>query len=70
MSYKSTGRGNVVLEDALIPEPGDGEVRVKAVRSLIRLGAHNRHDADLCTIHRVPNVRTFALNLRHGSLAS
>jgi len=36
---KPPGRGNVVLEDAPIPEPGYGEVRVKAVRSLISRGS-------------------------------
>ena len=36
---KPPGRGNVVLEDAPIPEPGFGEVRVKAVRSLISRGS-------------------------------
>ena len=36
---KPAGRGNVVLEDAPIPEPGYGEVRVKAVRSLISRGS-------------------------------
>ena len=36
---KPEGRGNVVLEDAPIPEPGPGEVRVKAVRSLISRGS-------------------------------
>jgi len=36
---KPRGRGNVVIEDAPIPEPGPGEVRVKAVRSLISRGS-------------------------------
>ena len=36
---KPEGRGNVMLEDAPIPEPGYGEVRVKAVRSLISRGS-------------------------------
>ena len=36
---KPAGRGNVMLEDAPIPEPGYGEVRVKAVRSLISRGS-------------------------------
>ena len=36
---KPAGRGNVVLEDAPIPEPGYGEVRVRAVRSLISRGS-------------------------------
>ena len=36
---KPEGRGNVVLEDAPIPEPGYGQVRVKAVRSLISRGS-------------------------------
>ena len=36
---KPKGRGNVMLEDAPIPEPGYGEVRVKAVRSLISRGS-------------------------------
>ncbi len=36
---KPPGRGNVVLEDAPIPEPGYGQVRVKAVRSLISRGS-------------------------------
>ena len=36
---KPEGRGNVVLENAPIPEPGYGEVRVKAVRSLISRGS-------------------------------
>jgi L-iditol 2-dehydrogenase len=36
---KLEGRGNVVLEDAPIPKPGPGEVRVKAVRSLISRGS-------------------------------
>ena len=36
---KPAGRGNVVLEDVPIPEPGYGEVRVKAVRSLISRGS-------------------------------
>ena len=36
---KPEGRGNVMLEDAPIPAPGYGEVRVKAVRSLISRGS-------------------------------
>ena len=36
---KPPGRGNVVLEDAPIPQPGFGQVRVKAVRSLISRGS-------------------------------
>ena len=36
---KPEGRGNVMLEDAPIPEPSYGEVRVKAVRSLISRGS-------------------------------
>ena len=30
--------------------------------------AQNQHDADLCTIHRIPNFRTLAMNLHHGGL--
>ena len=36
---KPEGKYNVVLEEAPIPEPGPGEVRVKAVRSLISRGS-------------------------------
>ena len=36
---KPEGRGNVMLEDAPMPEPGYGEVRVKSVRSLISRGS-------------------------------
>ena len=32
--------------------------------------AENQHDADLCTIHRIPNFRTLAMNLHQGGLAS
>ena len=31
--------------------------------------AENQHDADLCTIHRVPNFRSLAMDLRRGGLA-
>ena len=31
--------------------------------------AQNQHDADLCTIHRIPNFRSLALNLHRGGLA-
>ena len=36
---KPEGKFNVVIEDAPMPEPGPGEVRVKAVRSLISRGS-------------------------------
>ena len=29
----------------------------------------DQHDADLCTIHRVPNFRALALDLHRGGLA-
>ena len=31
--------------------------------------AANQHDADLCTIHRIPNFRSLAMNLHQGGLA-
>ncbi len=31
--------------------------------------AANQHDADLCTIHRIPNFRTLAMDLHQGGLA-
>jgi L-iditol 2-dehydrogenase len=36
---KKEGKFNVLIEDAPIPEPGPGEVRIKAVRSLISRGS-------------------------------
>lgn len=36
---KPEGKYNLVLEEAPVPEPGPGEVRVKAVRSLISRGS-------------------------------
>ena len=39
MGRSPKGRGNVMLEDAPMPEPGYGEVRVKSVRSLISRGS-------------------------------
>ena len=36
---KPEGKFNIVIEDVPIPEPGPGEVRVKAVRSLISRGS-------------------------------
>ena len=36
---KPEGKFNVIIEDAPMPEPGPGEVRVKAVRSLISRGS-------------------------------
>ncbi len=36
---KPEGKYNLVLEEAPVPEPGSGEVRVKAVRSLISRGS-------------------------------
>ncbi len=30
--------------------------------------AQNQHDADLCTIHRIPNFRTLAMDLHRGGL--
>ncbi|MCY3956663.1 MAG: hypothetical protein OXG65_00010 [Chloroflexi bacterium] len=31
--------------------------------------AANQHDADLCTIHRIPNFRSLAMELHQGGLA-
>lgn len=36
---KPEGKYNLILEDAPMPEPGPGEVRIKAVRSLISRGS-------------------------------
>ena len=36
---KPAGRFNVVIEETPIPQPGAGEVRVRAVRSLISRGS-------------------------------
>ena len=36
---KPEGKYNLVVEEAPVPEPGPGEVRVKAVRSLISRGS-------------------------------
>jgi len=36
---KPEGKFNVVIEEAAMPEPGPGEIRVKAVRSLISRGS-------------------------------
>ncbi len=36
---KPEGKFNIVIEEAAMPEPGPGEVRVKAVRSLISRGS-------------------------------
>ena len=36
---KPTGQFNIQLEDVPVPEPGPGEVRIKAVRSLISRGS-------------------------------
>ena len=36
---KPEGKFNIVIEEVSMPEPGPGEVRVKAVRSLISRGS-------------------------------
>ena len=36
---KPEGKFNIVIEEVAMPEPGPGEVRVKAVRSLISRGS-------------------------------
>ena len=36
---KPAGQFNIQLEDVPVPEPGPGEVRIKAVRSLISRGS-------------------------------
>ena len=36
---KPEGKFNIVIEEAAMPEPSPGEVRIKAVRSLISRGS-------------------------------
>lgn len=64
---KPPGCGNVVLEDAPIPEPGYGEVRVKAVRSISKLPLQAPNSCWLAT-HRRTSI-SIARSLRPRSLA-
>ncbi|MBT5875464.1 MAG: zinc-binding dehydrogenase [Candidatus Latescibacteria bacterium] len=57
---KPEGKYNLILEEAPIPEPGPGEVRVKAVRSLISRGSEM--GARYTREHAVsPNIMGYSL---------